>query len=151
MSDILIQVENLSKRYLVGHRSEQIEQYIALRDVINREVRNFARKTVDVIRGRQIVQGDEIEEFWALNDVSFEVKQGEVLGIIGGNGAGKSTLLKILSRITEPDRGRAILRGRVASLLEIGAGFPPGNDRSREYFSQRCNPRNEESGNQTEI
>src|SRR5690242_363967 len=122
MSEIAITVENLSKKYLVGHRIKA-ERHPALRNVIAREARNFARKAIEALQGRQIVQGDEVEDFWALKNISFEVKQGEVVGIIGRNGAGKSTLLKILSRITEPTEGRVLLRGRVASLLEVGTGF----------------------------
>ena len=125
MSSPIISVENLSKSYLVGHQSAKTEQYTALRDVVGRTVKNFGRKALDMARGRQIVQGDEVEEFWALKDVSFEVNEGEVVGIIGRNGAGKSTLLKILSRITEPTKGKVPLRGRVASLLEVGTGFHP--------------------------
>jgi lipopolysaccharide transport system ATP-binding protein len=125
MPETVISVENLSKRYLIGHRSGQREHYRALRDIIGREARSFARKAVDLVRGRQIIQGDEVEELWALKDVNFELRQGDILGIIGSNGAGKSTLLKILGRITQPSGGRVRIRGRVASLLEVGTGFHP--------------------------
>lgn len=125
MSDVVISVENLSKRYLVGHNTAQSEHRADFRELVSRNVSSLARKTRDMLSGRPLVQGDAVEEFWALNDVSFEVKQGERLGIIGRNGAGKSTLLKILSRITEPTQGRVRISGRVASLLEIGTGFHP--------------------------
>lgn len=126
MPDNAINVEGLSKSYLLGHRlGDRNFKYVALRDIIGREIRNFARKAADLARGRQIIQGDEIEEFWALKDVTFNIRQGEAVAIIGRNGAGKSTLLKLLSRITEPTEGRITLRGRVASLLEVGTGFHP--------------------------
>jgi lipopolysaccharide transport system ATP-binding protein len=120
-----IEVENLSKRYLVGHQADTDSRSATLREVIARGVRDFVRKAADIAHGRPIIQGDEVEEFWALKDVNFAVKQGEILGIIGRNGAGKSTLLKILSRITDPTEGRVVLRQRVASLLEVGTGFHP--------------------------
>ena len=124
LSDAVISVEGLSKAYLVGHDAPR-ESYSALRDVLVRNARSLARTTGDMLAGRAIVQGDDVEEFWALKDVSFEVKRGEVVGIVGRNGAGKSTLLKILSRITEPTAGRVTLEGRMASLLEVGTGFHP--------------------------
>ena len=118
MSQPIISVENLGKRYRIHH--EQREGYTTLRDVIARKVKGlFLPKS----EGKNPKSSDE--DFWALKGVSFEVQPGEVVGIIGGNGAGKSTLLKILSRITESTEGRVTLRGRVASLLEVGTGFHP--------------------------
>lgn len=118
MSEAIITVEGLGKRYRLGQRSN--ERYTALRDVLTDKAKGLFRT-----RHSSQVTRHSNNELWALRDVSFEVKRGEVVGIIGRNGAGKSTLLKILSRITEPTTGRVRLKGRVASLLEVGTGFHP--------------------------
>jgi len=116
MSKPVISVEGLGKRYRLSHE----KPHDNLRDSLTHGVRGLMRRlTAPGANAR------DSEEFWALQDVSFDVAQGDVVGIIGRNGAGKSTLLKILSRITEPTKGRATIRGRVASLLEVGTGFHP--------------------------
>jgi lipopolysaccharide transport system ATP-binding protein len=122
--DVVIRAENLGKKYLIGHQGER-ERYVALRDVVAHNANRLGRRALDLVRGRPMIAGDELEELWALKDVSFEVRRGEVMGVIGPNGAGKSTLLKVLSRITEPTKGRVTITGRVASLLEVGTGFHP--------------------------
>jgi lipopolysaccharide transport system ATP-binding protein len=112
----IIKVENLSKRYTLRH--QQHGAYLSLRDVLASKLK-LAGKRLTGAAGLPRVQ----EDFWALRDVSFEIERGDRVGIIGRNGAGKSTLLKILSRITEPTRGKIGINGRIASLLEVGTGF----------------------------
>ncbi len=116
MSDPIIKVEGVSKKFIISH--EAPERYKSLRDVM-------AEKVKGMVRNGKKKLPESREEFYALKDINFEVHPGDRLGIIGRNGAGKSTLLKILSRITEPSTGRITIRGRVASLLEVGTGFHP--------------------------
>ena len=114
-----VDVQNIGKQYFIGDRVEQSSLIVGMLDLI----RTPLRRMRDVTRGNIYAATAHQKSIWALRNVSFTVNQGEVVGIIGHNGAGKSTLLKILTRITKPSEGQAILDGRVGALLEVGTGF----------------------------
>lgn len=130
MSDVVIRAEGLSKKYYYGGRGP----YVAARDVLS----SAFRWPLRVLGGQKSSRPNSgpSGDFWALDDVSFEIKRGDVVGVIGRNGSGKSTLLKVLSRITAPTRGQASIQGRVGALLEVGAGFHPElNGRENVYLN----------------
>ena len=121
MTDTIIKVENLGKKYSISHKTA--EPYTALRDVMANKVKSLTGKILFPFKENDF--SPKKEDFWALKNISFDVKRGERIGIIGRNGAGKTTLLKVLSRITDPTIGKFKIKGRVASLLEVGTGFHP--------------------------
>ncbi|MBN1264763.1 MAG: ABC transporter ATP-binding protein [Anaerolineales bacterium] len=120
MADIVIRVEDLGKQYRIG---QNVSGYRTLRDALTEFVGSSTRRLKNLAAGAR--SRSEQETIWALRHINFEVEQGTVLGVIGRNGAGKSTLLKLLARVAEPTEGRAEIRGRVGSLLEVGTGFHP--------------------------
>lgn len=127
MNKPVIEVENLGKKYIIGHQIKHGAVkggFPTLRDRISNSGTWLKEQLLSKFTGKKIISPN-YEEFWALKNVSFQVQQGEIIGIIGRNGAGKSTLLKLLSRITEPSTGQIILNGKVASLLDVGTGFHP--------------------------
>lgn len=123
MTGTVIKAENIGKKYIIGHQGKG--GYKTFREQVMHHAHNFYSRTRQLVTGKTVTEGDEVEEFWALKDLNFEIQQGDRVGIIGRNGAGKSTLLKVLSRITEPTTGKISIKGRVASLLEVGTGFHP--------------------------
>lgn len=116
-----IKVENLAKSYVLSHRTQSAGKYLKLSDMLVASARSILERAKGGVSEAAVSK----EIFWALNDVSFDVKEGERVGVIGRNGAGKSTLLKLISRITAPTRGKIHITGRVSSLLEVGTGFHP--------------------------
>jgi lipopolysaccharide transport system ATP-binding protein len=144
----VIKVDNLSKKYMIGHQVK--EPYQTLRDTVARKSMEIGKRLLHPFLSSSAQSFSGTEEFWALKDVSFEVQQGDRLGIIGRNGAGKSTLLKVLSRITEPTKGRVHIKGRVASLSKSGPAFIR-NLQAGEYLPRRRYPRNGQGRDQKEI